>query len=54
MQVTVFVCDIGKFSEIHAVRREYFPSDPPASTMVEVSGLVDKEALIEINAIAVL
>jgi enamine deaminase RidA (YjgF/YER057c/UK114 family) len=54
MQVTVFVCDIEKFSEIHAVRRRYFPSDPPASTMVEVSRLVDKEALIEINAIAVL
>jgi 2-iminobutanoate/2-iminopropanoate deaminase len=53
-QVNVFVLDIDQFDVIHAVRREYFPSEPPASTMVQVSRLVDKRMLIEINAIAVL
>jgi enamine deaminase RidA (YjgF/YER057c/UK114 family) len=53
-QVNVFVLDIDQFDTIHAVRREYFPSEPPASTMVQVQRLVDKRMLIEINAIAVL
>lgn len=55
MQVTVFARDVGPgaFPQIHAVRREFFPVDPPASTMVEVSRLVDDRYLIEINAIAV-
>jgi 2-iminobutanoate/2-iminopropanoate deaminase len=52
-RVDVFVRDIGDFEAIHAVRREYFRNGPPASTMVEVSGFVKPEYLIEINAIAV-
>jgi 2-iminobutanoate/2-iminopropanoate deaminase len=52
--VTVFVRDITKFDDIHAVRREYFPDSAPTSTMVEVSRMVDERSLIEINAIAVL
>jgi enamine deaminase RidA (YjgF/YER057c/UK114 family) len=54
LRVDVYVRDISKFDEIHAVRRRYFESDPPASTMVEVSRLTDDRCLIEINAIAVL
>lgn len=54
VSVTVFVRDVKQFDVIHAVRREYFPSEPPASTMVEVTGLVDDRLLIEINAIGAL
>ena len=54
VSVTVFVRDIKQFDAIHAVRRRYFPQDPPASTMVEVTGLVDERMLIEINAVAAL
>jgi enamine deaminase RidA (YjgF/YER057c/UK114 family) len=36
------------------VRREYFKSPPPASTMVEITKMTSPEYLIEINAIAVL
>jgi enamine deaminase RidA (YjgF/YER057c/UK114 family) len=36
------------------VRRLYFASEPPASTMVEVTRLVDADMLIEINAVAAL
>lgn len=52
-RVDVYVRDIGDFDAIHAVRRQYFTGDAPASTMVEVSGFVKTEYLIEINAIAV-
>lgn len=53
VRVDVYIRDMGHFPQIHAVRRRYFPQDPPASTMVEVSRLTDERALIEITAIAV-
>ncbi len=54
VRVDVYVRDISKFAEIHAVRRKYFVKDPPASTMVEISRFTEDKALIEINAIAVI
>jgi reactive intermediate/imine deaminase len=54
VKVTVFVTDMGRFQEIHEVRAQYFKKDYPASTMVQVSGLVSPEMLIEIEAVAVL
>lgn len=53
VRVDVYVTDITEFEKIHAVRRRYFPSDAPASTMVQVTRLTDPRCLIEINAIAV-
>ena len=53
VRVDVYVRDISQFAEIHAVRKRYFPEDPPASTMVEVSRLTDDRCLIEVTAIAV-
>ncbi len=54
VKVTVYVTDMKQFREIHRVRAEYFKGDYPASTMVQVSGLVSPDLLIEIDAIAVL
>lgn len=54
VRVDVFVRNIEDFAAIHAVRRQYFTGVPPASTMVEVSKFVNKDYLIEINAIAVI
>lgn len=54
VRVDVHVRDINHFAAIHAVRREFFPKDPPASTLVEVTRLVDERSLIEISAIAVI
>ena len=54
VSVTVFVTDIEQFDTIHEVRRQYFPTEPPSSTMVEVTRLVHKDMLIEINAVAAL
>jgi enamine deaminase RidA (YjgF/YER057c/UK114 family) len=53
-RVDVYVRDIGQFEAIHKVRREYFRSPAPASTMVEVTRLAAPDYLIEINAIAAL
>jgi reactive intermediate/imine deaminase len=53
VRVTVFVRDISRFREIHDARLEYFhPEHLPASTMVEISAFVHEDALIEIDALA--
>jgi len=54
VKVTIFIRDMKDFAQIHEVRREYFPQDPPASTMVEVSRLVHDDLKIEIEAVALL
>lgn len=53
IKVTVFIKDMSHFRQIHDVRLQYFHEDQlPASTMVEVTGFVDPDALIEIDAVA--
>jgi 2-iminobutanoate/2-iminopropanoate deaminase len=52
-RVDVYVRNMEHFEKIHKVRREYFGSPPPASTMVEVSKFTSPDYLIEISAIAV-
>lgn len=52
-RVDVFVRNMEDFAAIHAVRSQYFTGVAPASTLVEVSKFVNKDYLIEINAIAV-
>ena len=54
VKVTVYITDMNLFKDIHQVRAEYFKKDYPASTMVQVSGLVSEDLLIEIDAIALL
>lgn len=55
VKVTVFVKDITQFRAIHDARLEFFhPDHLPASTMVQVSGFVNPDALIEIECYAVL
>jgi reactive intermediate/imine deaminase len=53
VRVDVYVRNMEDFDAIHAVRRQYFTGPPPASTLVEVAKFVNKDYLIEINAIAV-
>ena len=55
VRVTVFIKDMNQFRDIHDVRLQYFDENNlPASTMVSVSGFVDEDALIEIDAVAVI
>ena len=54
VKVTVFVTNVVEhYTEIHEARAEYWKTDYPASTMVEVRSLVSPDMLIEIEAIAV-
>ena len=53
VKVTVFIRDMRLYDEIHEVRRRYFREPYPASSMVEVSALIDPRILIEIEAVAV-
>src|SRR5438105_7943656 len=53
-RVDVNVRNMEHFDKIHKVRREYFKSPAPASTMVEVSKFTSPDYLIEINAIALI
>ena len=53
-RVDVFIRNMEHFEQIHKARRDYFPTPAPASTMVEVTKLVNPDYLIEINAIAVI
>ena len=52
VKTTVFLKDMGQFKAMNAVYAEFFPSDPPARSTVEVAGL-PLGALVEIEAIAV-
>jgi enamine deaminase RidA (YjgF/YER057c/UK114 family) len=52
-RVDVYVRNMEHFDKIHKLRREYFGSPPPASTMVEVRKFTSPDYLIEISAIAV-
>ena len=55
VKVTVFITDMAHFKEIHEARMEFFhPDHLPASTMVEITGFTSKDALIEIEAVAVI
>jgi len=53
-RVDVYIRNMEQFAGIHKVRAEYFKEPLPASTMVEVSKFTSPDALIEINAIAVI
>ena len=54
VKVTVFISDMGLYDEIHEIRRRYFEEPYPASSMVEVTALLDPRLLIEIEAVAVI
>lgn len=54
VQTTDFFTTTENYKATAAVRREFFTSAQPTSTGVLVAGLLRKDALIEISAVAVL
>ncbi len=52
VKVTVYVTDMKDLDVIAPVRMKYFPTDGPASVLVEVSRLVLPELKVEIEAVA--
>jgi len=51
VKTTVFMTDLGNFGEMNTVYAQYFPSDPPARSTIQVAAL-PKGANVEIEAIA--
>ena len=51
VKTTVFVTDLGEFGEMNAVYAEYFTTEPPARSTVQVAAL-PAGAKVEIEAIA--
>ncbi len=51
VKTTVFMQDLSEFGTMNAVYAEFFPSDPPARSAVEVAAL-PKGGAVEIEAIA--
>ena len=54
IKVQVFITDIKERELINPARIEYFGDNRPASTLVEVSALVDPRMKVEVEAVAYL
>lgn len=52
IRTRIYVTDIDQWEEIGRVHGEVFAEIRPASSMVEVSRLVDPEMLVEVEAVA--
>ena len=52
VKVQVFMTDISERAAINPIRQDYFGEHRPASTLVEVSALVDPRMKVEIEAVA--
>lgn len=53
VKVTIFLTDMSNFPKIVELRGRYFSPPYPADTIVEVTSLYSKDAMIEIEAIAI-
>ena len=53
VKVTIFLTDMANFPEVVELRREYFSEPYPADSIVQVVALYTPEAMIEIEAVAV-
>lgn len=54
VRTRIFVTDISRWEEVGRAHCEVFSSHPPATTMVQVSALIDPRMLVEIEADAVI
>lgn len=54
VKTNYYITDVLQFPKVAALRSEYFKGAFPASTMVEVKGLVHKDLMLEIEVVSVL
>lgn len=53
VKITTYLASMEEFEKVSAVRGRVFPGEPPASSSVMVSQLLDPEWLVEIEAVAI-
>lgn len=53
VRTRMFVTDISQWEAVARAHRESFGAAPPATSMIEVAGLIDRDMLVEIEADAV-
>ena len=54
VKLNYFLTDVSHIASVRAIRDEYVDMErPPASTLVQVSGLFRPDVLVEIEAVAV-
>ncbi len=54
IRTRIYVTDIKQWPEIGRAHAEFFADSPPATTMVEVKGLIDPAMLVEMEADALI
>ena len=54
VRIRIYITDISQHEATAAPLRAAFADAPPAATMVEVSGLLDPEMMVEIEAEAII
>ena len=52
MKLRTFLTTLDDLAGSREVRARYVPSEPPASTTVQIVALVAPEAMIEVDAVA--
>jgi len=50
-KINVYVTDLSQIAALREIRQQYFTSNPPASTLVQVVSLARPEYMLEIEAI---
>jgi enamine deaminase RidA (YjgF/YER057c/UK114 family) len=53
VRTRMFVTDISRWEEYGRAHAQFFANHPPATSMIEVKGLIDPNMLIEIEADAI-
>lgn len=54
IRTRIYTSDINRWEQIGKAHREFFKDFPPASTMIEISKLIDDNLLVEIEATAII